>query len=283
MAAKTALSDNWNISAFVTDPSTDRAQALKKYSDKVTLYKGTLADSTSLEAALKGVDALFLNQYPSFTDDSETRQARNILQLAKAAGVKHVVHSTQLGLADPDFLNDKRWKTIIAPAVMGKYEVEKLVRASGIPWTILRPGWFMSNVTSPTVNHYLPGTADGQIVTSFKPDGILAAVDTDDIGAFAAAAFNDPEKFVGWHVPVASECLTTAELIDQISRVTGRSYNVHYRTAEETAALSHDPFTLGQSLTHGLEKLANMDEIKSYGVQLTSFHEYLLKNKDKLA
>ncbi|KAF1959608.1 NAD(P)-binding protein [Byssothecium circinans] len=274
----------WNIRAFVNDPTAERAQALQKYSNNVTLHKGTLDNASSVEAAIKGCNAVFLTQFPSFTDDSETRDARNLLQLAKAAGVKHIVHTTQLALADPNFITNEKWtNSILRPAVIGKYEVEQLVRDSGIPYTILRPGWFMTNITLPMVNYYFPEIAQGKITSSYQRDGILATVDTDDIGAFVAAAFNHPEKFTGQTISVVSENLTTAQLIEQISEVKGTKYNVHYRTAEETAALGNDPITLGQTLTHGLERFANMDEIKSWGVPLTTFREFLEKNKSKLA
>jgi uncharacterized protein YbjT (DUF2867 family) len=258
---------------------------LNKYGDGVSLHKGTLSDPSSVEAAIKGCDAVVLNQWPSFTDHSEeTREAGTLLDLAKAAGVKHVVHSTQLALSDPDFINQEAWtKSSLAPAVLGKYEVEQLVRDSGIPWTILRPGWFTSNILPPILSFYFPNIAQGKIDTSYRPDAIIALVVPEDIGAFAAAAFNAPEKFAGKALPVVSEWLTTAEILDQFVKASGREYEVHYWTEEETAEMAKtNPIILGQTLTHGLEKWAPMNEVESWGVPLTTFREFLETNKDKI-
>lgn len=37
----------WNVHAFVSDPSADRAVALKKFGDTVSLHTGSLGDASS--------------------------------------------------------------------------------------------------------------------------------------------------------------------------------------------------------------------------------------------
>lgn len=148
---KSLLSTGWKVHAFVDDATTDRAQALKKYGDGVSLYQGTLDDPASVEAAAKGCHAAFLTQMPNFTVQDpvahEVQQARAFVEVAKAVGIKHVVFSTQIALFDPELHNNKIWsESILRPAVMGKYEAEKVVRGSGIGWTILRPGMYTSFV-----------------------------------------------------------------------------------------------------------------------------------------
>ncbi|KAF9740313.1 NmrA family protein [Paraphaeosphaeria minitans] len=41
----------WNVDAFVSDPSAERAVALKGFADSVSLHTGSLDDAASVEAA----------------------------------------------------------------------------------------------------------------------------------------------------------------------------------------------------------------------------------------
>lgn len=217
---------------------------------------------------------------PSWTEpDSETREASILLDAAKAAGVKHIAVSTQLGLSHPR-VEEIFGNPFIAPAVTGKIAVEKLVRESGLPWTAIRPGWFNTNITQPIADIMYPGLSDGKFITSYTPDLKIATVDPGDIGAFTAHIFNDPTKYAGRAVGVASEVLTVDEMISEIERVTGKKLDVHYRTAEENEKEAGNPFIVGQLCMKDLEEVGDMDEIRSHGVTLTSFRQFLESNKD---
>lgn len=216
---------------------------------------------------------------PSWTDDSETREARILLDAAKAADIKHIAVSTQLGLGHPR-VGEIFGNPLIVPAVEGKIAVEKLVRDSGLPWTAIRPAWFNTNITQPIAEMMYPGLSDGKFITSYTPDLKIATVDPDDIGAFTAHIFNNPAKYTGRAVGVASEVLTVAEIISEIERVSGKKLYVHYRTKEENESEAGNPFIVGQSCMKDLEGLADMDEIRSHGIPLTSFRQFLENNKD---
>ncbi|KAF2678453.1 NAD(P)-binding protein, partial [Lentithecium fluviatile CBS 122367] len=220
----------WKVHALVPDPSAERALALTKF-DNVTLFKGSLGDHESIEAAIAGTDAVFLTQMPSWVDDSETRDARAVLTLAKAKGVKHIVHSTQLKLNNPN-LRNSGINPILIPAILGKLDVEDLVRASGLTYTLLRPGWFMTNLLAPIGDTMFPGLSDGKFVSSYTPDTTMPAVDPDDIGAFTAAVFNNPDTYGGKAVTVVSEMITVENILAEIERVSGKKLDIHYRTEE---------------------------------------------------
>lgn len=88
---------------------------------------GDLDAPNTLEAALKGVNKVFLVTF-------ETRQDSNLIQAAKNSGVQHIVKLSTLEANRP-YLMVGRWHR----------EREKLIEASGLTWTFLRPGMFMSN------------------------------------------------------------------------------------------------------------------------------------------
>ena len=88
----------------------------------------------SLPAALKGVDVLVLVSSSDFND--RAGQHRNVIDAAKEAGVKRVVYTSILkGDASPMILAGDHIAT------------EEALKASGIPATILRNGWYTENYT----------------------------------------------------------------------------------------------------------------------------------------
>lgn len=275
---KYLLDSNWTVHALVTDPGSPRAQELQSLG--AVLFQGTLSDPKSIETAIQGSSALFLAQMPSFTDDSEVQDASAILQLAKKAGVKHVVHTTTLPLKE----SDVRVKysspplSALAPAILPKGDVENLVQSSGLPWTIIRPGYFMSNFILPT--GYFSELAEGRLVTQFLEDTILPLVDPDDIGSFAAAAFNEPTKFQGRFVTLASEKLKVEQIAAEIGRVSGKTIETSYATEDELKAGLDNPYFIGQIVSRDLDRLVDMEEVRSWGVPLTTFRAFLERNKD---
>lgn len=88
-------------------------------------------DPSTIEAVLKGCQALLFVQLPSFTDDAELQEARVVLKLAKDAGVQQVVFSSSLVLNNPNAREDLK-ELSAAPAVTKKAAVEDLVKASGM-------------------------------------------------------------------------------------------------------------------------------------------------------
>jgi uncharacterized protein YbjT (DUF2867 family) len=139
---KKLLLAGYNIHGIVTNPNDARSAAYIDLSPAhIKLFTGSLDDISALEIALAGCTALFLNLMPNFIEQNgEERQGKAILDTAKEAGVKHVVHSTVLALEsfNEEFFADSPG---LAPAMLGKVKVEEAVKTVGIErWTILRPG-----------------------------------------------------------------------------------------------------------------------------------------------
>jgi uncharacterized protein YbjT (DUF2867 family) len=281
-AIKHLSSSGWQVRALVTDASSDRAIALKSFGPNVSLYEGTWTDPTSIETAMKGCQALLLNQMPSFTDDSEVREARIVLDIAKAAGVQHVVFPSTLPLNNPN-IHEELKNSPVAPAVLNKGDVEEIVKASGMTWTLLRPGYFLTNLLPPIVYGMYPEMKDRKFLNSYGPDCVLTLVDPDDTGAFVAAAFEDPRKFGGQTVTVVGENKHVDDMLKTLGEASGRPIDAIYRTAEETEKAKDNPYVAGHLACIGLDKYVDLEEVKSWGVPLTSFTQFLEKHKDELA
>jgi len=94
---------------------------------------GDLLDPVSIEEAMKGVDKLFLL---NAVVADELTQALIAYGIAKRIGLKHV---TYLSVFKVQEFRD-------VPHFASKLAVEGALREFGVPYTILRPGYYMQNV-----------------------------------------------------------------------------------------------------------------------------------------
>ena len=156
----------------------------------VELALGDLTDPVSVAEAMKGVDELFLligNVPDEFT------QALTAYGLAKKAGLKHV---TYLSVFKAD-------QFLEVPHFAAKSAVEQAIRAGGMPYTILRPGYFVQNerrlkpvLTGPGI-YPIPAGNQG-----------LAAVDVRDIAEAATISLTEKGHAGKTYDLVSSEMLT---------------------------------------------------------------------------
>jgi uncharacterized protein YbjT (DUF2867 family) len=62
----------------------------------------------------------------------------------------------------------------------------------------------------------------GKLADPTVPERKLQLIPSDDIGAFVVAAFENPEKYVGLDIDIASDELTNPEVAKVFSRVMGK-------------------------------------------------------------
>lgn len=194
------------VRGMTRKPDGRKAQALAARG--IEVVQGDYGDPESLAAALQGVDGVFF--YTAFSPQ-ELEQGTNVIEAAKAAGVKHLVYS--LGAAaDPERGMDG--------AMAG--QVEMAIRGSGIPYTVLRPVAFMENYHGQQKRIVRAG-----IIDSRAPDRIATLIAIPDIGFFVAEAFDHPDEWLGKAVNISGDEMTMQELADTFSRVTGQdiAYN----------------------------------------------------------
>ncbi len=163
-----------------------------------------------LEAAADGADAVFVVATPfEAGPDAETRQAQNLIDAAVAARVPHIVYSS---VASAD-------RGTGVPAFESKFAVERHLRASGARFTIVAPVNFLDMLFAPWA---LPTLREGWIGAPLAPDLPVQRVAVADIGAFTALVIDQPERFVGARIEIASDVSTGAELAAGLSRAAGR-------------------------------------------------------------
>jgi uncharacterized protein YbjT (DUF2867 family) len=209
--ARHLLSDGWQVRALVRDPSSETATSLAQAGIEVVL--GDLDDSASIESALQNVYGVFSVQrteFPGqagFTIGDEIRQGTSLADLAKAFGVKHFVYTSVGGAErDPQLPS---WKS--------KWKIEKHIRALALPATVLRPVAYMENYLSP-----LAGISSGTLSYFFPPEAVTQMIAVDDIGAFAALAFREPDEYIGQAFEIAGDSVTQSQIAVAFGRVLNR-------------------------------------------------------------
>lgn len=103
-----------------------------KLPDGAEVAIGDLMDPVALEKAMEGVDKLFLL---NAVVPEELTQALIPYGIAKRKGVRHI---TYLSVFGADRFGD-------VPHFASKLAVENAMRQFDVPYTILRPGYFMQN------------------------------------------------------------------------------------------------------------------------------------------
>lgn len=202
------LSRGHSIRALTRKPDSPAAAELAERG--VTIVPGNFDDEGSLERAARGVDTVFAMSTPFESGEkTETREGINIVRAASAAGVKHLVYSSVAG-AD---------RASGIPHFDSKFEVEKEIRGSGVPFTIVAPVFFMENFLA---DYMAAGIAKGSIAMAMPATRRLQQIAVADIAQFTALVIERRESFLGKRIDIASDELTGATTAAAISEVSGR-------------------------------------------------------------
>jgi uncharacterized protein YbjT (DUF2867 family) len=161
---------------------------------------GDLNDPKTLDTAVRGVDRIFLVTLG-------TRQDIHILEAARRAGVRQIVKLSTLEASQP-VIQVGKWHA----------EREELIRASGMDWTFLRPGMFMTN----TIEWWSDSIKTQGAVYFPGGKGRVAPVDPRDVAAVAALALTRPGHQGQAYELTGPKLLTIGEMVQIIGRVLGK-------------------------------------------------------------
>ncbi|WBC16636.1 NAD(P)H-binding protein [Micromonospora sp. WMMA1998] len=112
--------------------------------------------------------------------------------------------------------------------------VERAVRDSGRPWTVLRPGWFMQVLTDP--RFYRDQIAGAGELPFPSGDATVAWIDARDIAAVAARALLDDGHAGRTYRISGPEALSLPHTAELLSAAAGRPVTHRDVTIEEAVA-----------------------------------------------
>lgn len=159
--------------AVVRDP--ERAQV------PLPTVRGDLTQPQTLRAAFAGAERLLL--LTPHGPDQDVQEAA-VVDAALAAGVERIVKisgsAPSLGPNGP------------SPTAVAHWRSERLIEASGLRWTFLRPSFVMQNLLQ------LPLTAG--LLLAPMGHAAIAMIDARDVAACAVAALTRDDADGAWHL-----------------------------------------------------------------------------------
>jgi (4-alkanoyl-5-oxo-2,5-dihydrofuran-3-yl)methyl phosphate reductase len=185
------------VRGMTRNPTTARLDA------RVEVVQGDFAAPDTLTKAVDGVDRVFSLTFGPQTGTHEGELAR----AAKMAGVRHIVKLSAMG-------GDRETKNAIR---IWHEAGEEAIKETGIGWTVVRPGGFMSNAL-----HWRETIRTQGKVFSNYGDGKLPPVHPRDIAAVAVRALTSAGHESKTYELTGPEALSIREQVDILSAALGK-------------------------------------------------------------
>jgi len=248
---------------------------LDAYTKKgVTVRAADFDDPASLDAAFAGAGKVLI-----LSTDALDRPGRRLAQhkaavaAARKAGAKHILYTS---MPQPD---DSR--VIFAPDHLG---TEEAIKATGIPYTILRDGWYAENLFMSLPHALQTGswyTASG--------NGKLAHITRADTAAAIAGALLSAGDESRTYTLTGTKSHTADEIAAIVSAATGKPLNVvHVTDAQLAEGLKAAGLPEGfiptvvsfdTNTREGKIAMVTDDAEKLSGRKPTSFEDFVAANK----
>jgi uncharacterized protein YbjT (DUF2867 family) len=164
-------------------------------------------------------------------------------------------------------------------------QIERAVESSGVPFTILRPGAFMQNLSEGHFIRAVESIRERDEIAMPGGDGVVSWVSTEDIAAVAAIVLTEDGHAGKGYTQLGPEPLTVAQVADHISWVVGRRIKYvqtdHQPLRDELVAAGAPPETAehnsrlaAYAFSSGAFGVLNDDILKVTGRPPVSFAEF---------
>jgi NADH dehydrogenase len=262
--------------ALVRETS-DQAKVERLKDSGAKIVKGNLCDPASLKAACQGVDTVICTvsampfcYLPGANDiqSVDLEGVNNLIDAAKATGVKQFIYTSFSGNLDRDF-----------PLRNAKRAVEQHLKESGLVFTILRPSMFMEVWLSPAVGFDAANTKATIYGTGDQP---IAWITIKDVARFAVESLTNPaarNKVLELGGP---QNLSPHQVIKLFEKAKGKTFEVTYVSPEALQAQydgATDPMQksfIGLMTCYAAGDPIEMGAIqKSFGFRLTPVKEHI--------
>ena len=257
--ARSLLDRGFRVRALTRDPQRPEAQALTEQGAEVV--QGDMEDRSAMNRGLEGAYGVFsVQNFWESGYDREVQQGKAVADAAKEAGVKHFVYSSvgsayrETGISHFD----------------SKWEIEKHVRELELPYTILRPVFFMQNwemMQEPILG--------GTLAQPLDPDKPFQQVAVEDIGALAAIAFEHPDEWIGREVDLAGDEQTMPEIAETFGRVIGREVEYYQVPWDQFEEQMGEEYAVMYRWFNEVGYEADIAALRQEYPELTTFERYL--------
>ncbi|KAJ6084421.1 hypothetical protein N7486_011221 [Penicillium sp. IBT 16267x] len=278
------LSKEFTIRGISRDTSKPESQALLKQG--VELVSADMNSKESLIKAIQGSHSVFLVTTPAWVAGSEAElvHGKNVADVAKEAGVQHLIFSSLL-----DVTKESGGRLKNVPHFDHKAHVEQYIRSIGVPATFVLPGYFMSNYTQ----FGMLRKGDDGVYTLTYPvgkDAKFPLIDiASDLGKFVAAALRNRSEALGAQLLVAADYYTPTRILAEFEEVTGKK--TRFVQVDSDTYKGFMPEPMGEEMLEnhlfienpgyfkGQSLKESHDFLEKSGFQPTTWKAYLEKNK----
>jgi len=203
-----------NIIAATRDPAKLADLAAKG----VVTRKADFDDGDSLAAAFNGVDRLLVISTDALAVPGQRlKQHKAAVEAAVKAGVKHIGYTS---MPSPD-------KSLVtfAPDHLG---TENAIKATGVPYTIIRNAWYMDNYL-----HGMPHNLQSGSWYTASGEGKISNISREDCARAIAAALASGTKESATYTVTGAESLTADQIAAIVADTTGKPLKAVQVTDEQ--------------------------------------------------
>jgi uncharacterized protein YbjT (DUF2867 family) len=200
-----------SVRVFARDEA--KAQPLKAMGAEIVI--GDLDQPETIPPAIEGMDKIYLL---TWNGPTQAQQAENVIESARNTD------------SHPHIVRHSMWGSKNSRIVQQGDQVDAVLKASGLPWTLLKPTFFMQNLMMATQTI----AADGVLYWDTK-DGKLAMIDVRDIVDSAMAVLIGSGHEGQSYILTGPEAISMKDVAETFSRVLGRQ--VSYVNVPHEAAL----------------------------------------------
>ncbi|MCT9096274.1 NmrA/HSCARG family protein [Haloarchaeobius sp. HME9146] len=256
---------DFDLYGLTRDATSERAQGLATRG--VTVVEGDMCDADRMTDLCTGMDGVFcVTTFFEDGTDIETEQGTTLATCAADAGVSHFVYSSvggadrETGLAHFD----------------SKYAVEQALADLDLTTTIVRPVFFMQNLTANLHDEI----TEGRLPLPLDKGVALQLVDATDIGRAAAMAFADPDTFAGETIELAGDECTLTAMASEFADYLGIEVDPVYLPIDDYRAQAGDELADMFQWFNDVGYDSDIDELsRRYGIHCNSLSTYLEKSE----
>jgi len=258
------LSKGFSVYAVTRDPSSQKALDLSKAGAFVV--QANMDDFEAVKHVMAGMYGVYsVQNYWEVGYDREVQEGINVADAAKSTGISHFIYSSvasahrQTGLAHFE----------------SKWLVEQHIREISLPYTIIRPVFFMDNWAGMARDQILNGT----LPFPLDPKTSFQQISVDDIGGFVATAAENATEWLHLELDISGDERTIIEVAEAFSQVLHRPVNYYQIPWDEWRKNAGEDYYAMCKWFQDVAYDANIPNCRTLYHNLTDFDAFLNKQE----
>lgn len=256
------LKEGYKVKALTRNPESEHCRQLKEKG--VEIVQGDLYNPGSFRNHIKDAYGVFAVQnFWEHGYQGEIEQGKALVNAVRDSDVKHFVYSSVASARRNTGLSHFE----------SKKEIEDYIKEKKLSYTIFRPVFFMENFIGMRNEIFA-----GKLVSAMDDNVPLQMIAVDDIGAFVAQAFTNPDIYMNKEIELAGDSKTYPEIASLLSSELGEPVSYVKLSLKEFENIVGKETAQMVDWFNRVGYDVDIDALRSnYDVELTPFKEWLRK------